>query len=57
VLIAHTEFPAASNRPSFEASLRNTPFVVLGAVRIAASAGALHTAALAAIMGNSNQVA
>ena len=57
VLIAHTELPAASNLPSFDASLRNTPFIPLGAVRIAASAGALQTAALAATMGNSNHVA
>ena len=57
VLIAQTEFPAASKRPSFDANFRNTPFTPVGAVRIAASAGALHTVALAAIRGNSNQVA
>jgi len=57
VLIAQTEFPAASNSPSFDASFRNTPVAAFGAVRIAASTGALQTAALATTMGNSNHVA
>jgi hypothetical protein len=57
VLMAHTELPAASKRPSFDASLRNTPLTPCGVGRMAASTGELHTAALNTMTGNSNHVA
>ena len=57
VLIAQTEFPAASKRPSFDAIFRNTPLAPFGEVRIAASTGPLQTVALNTMIGNSNHIA
>jgi hypothetical protein len=57
VFIAQTELPAASKRPSFDASLRKTPVVPFVTERIAALAGALDTMALNTRTGNSSHTA